>query len=255
MQKIVLISVLVAGIISGCAGTRKYKTSKGVITDAAVYGNTLRSVTVNNLSAQNFYIQRADIKVTQENITVRMTATVKFRRPDTLLVTVKSRTGIEAARAFITRDTILVNDRINKKLYIGKPELIGSKYGIEPVLIYAILGDVIVDEGDEARLMECKKGINSMGLEVNKRRIVYTMDCNSRKAIETYFEGDIKSGNITLKFSDIMQAGKVKYPQNIEINDDLKSVSINVGIKKIELPWEGEIAFIPGSGYKVVKIR
>ena len=140
-------------------------------------------------------------------------------------------------------------------MYIGKPELIGSKYGIEPVLIYAILGDVIVDEGDEARLMECKKGINRMGLEVSKKRIIYTMDCSSRKAIETYFEGDLKSGNITLKFSDIIQAGKVKYPQNIEINDDLKSISINLVIKKIELPWEGEVGFIPGSGYKVLKIR
>lgn len=255
MRKIVIISVLLAGIVAGCTVTRRSKTFKGTATDAETYGNTLRSVTVNNLSAQNFYIQRADIRVTQENITVRMTATVKFRRPDTLLVTVRSRTGIEAVRAFVTRDTILVNDRINKKMYIGKPELIGLKYGIEPVLIYAIFGDVIVDESDEARLMECKKGINRMGLEVNKRRIVYTMDCNTRKAIETYFEGDIKSGNITLKFSDIMQAGKVKYPQNIEINDDLKSVSINVGIKKIELHWEGEIGFIPGSGYKVVKIR
>jgi hypothetical protein len=47
----------------------------------------------------------------------------------------------------------------------------------------------------------------------------------------------------------------VQFPQRIEIIDDLKSINILLEIKKIESPWEGEIEFIPGSDYKVIKIR
>ena len=76
----------------------------------------MESIIKNNLSKENFYIQKADIKVTQDNISVRFIASIKFRKPDSLLISVKSRTGIEAGRAFITKDTILINDRIKQKI-------------------------------------------------------------------------------------------------------------------------------------------
>lgn len=217
--------------------------------------NNVGAVVRNNISNENFYIQRADIKVTQENITARFTAGIKFRKPDTLLVTARSRTGIEAGRAFITKDTILLRDRINKKLFIGNPEMIEAKYGVNPSLIFAVLGDVIVEESEMKRSLDCVKGIFRKELRFRNKSVEYTIDCARKKAVQTYFEGDIKTGNITINFSNIMSLNGVQFPQRIEIIDDLKSINIIIEIKKIESPWEGKIEFIPGSDYKVVKIR
>jgi hypothetical protein len=217
--------------------------------------NDMGSIINNNLSKENFYIQRADIKVTQDNISVRFTASIKFRKPDSLLVIVKSRAGIDAGRAFITKDTILINDRINKKLLVGDPEIIESKYGIDPLLIFSILGDVIIDEKEIGKSLECRKGIYSSEFEMNNKTVEYTIDCNMKKAIRAYFEGGINTGNITINYGNIAISNGLKYPKKVEIADDLKSLNVLIEIKKIESPWNGKIEFVRGSGYKVVKIR
>jgi hypothetical protein len=217
--------------------------------------NNMESVINNNLSTENFYIQKADIRVTQDNISVRFIASIKFRKPDSLLISVRSRTGIEAGRAFITKDTILINDKINKKLLIGDPEIIESKYGIDPLLILSIIGDVIIDEKEIRKSLDCKKGVYNSEFAFNNKTVEYTIDCNKKKAVRAYFEGDIKTGNITIDYSDIVFSNRMKYPQKIEISDDLKSINILLEIKKIESPWNGKIEFVRGSGYKVVKIR
>ena len=39
-------------------------------------------------------------------------ATIKYELPDKYLISIRSKAGIEAARIFITKDTVLINDRI-----------------------------------------------------------------------------------------------------------------------------------------------
>jgi hypothetical protein len=182
-------------------------------------------------------------------------ADVKFKKPDSMLITVRSRTGIEAGRAFISRDTLIIKDRINKKLLVGKPEALGTKYGIEPSFIFTILGDIVVEEMDRAGSLECVNGEFRKEYKVHGKNVEYIIDCQRRKLKQTYFEGDINSGNITIGLSDVINSGKIIYPGRIEINDDLKSVVIIMEIKKIESPWSGRIGSIAGQGYKVIKIR
>jgi hypothetical protein len=216
---------------------------------------TIESVIVNNLSAENFHIQKADISVTQDNFSTRFTASIKFRKPDTMLITVRSRAGIEAGRGLITKDTILINDRINNKLMVGSPSVIGPKYGIEPALFFVLFGDMIVKETDKNRVVNCIKGISREEYEINGKRVEYIIDCKKRKATQAYLAGDIKSGNITIRFSDIADIDQMKFPRRIEINDDLSSLNILLEIRKIERPWNGKIGFVPGQGYKVIVLK
>jgi hypothetical protein len=242
-------------VLSGCSVFRKSGRTTGETVKEVNDENSVGSVIRNNISNENFYIQKADIKVTQDNVSARFIADIKFRKPDTLLVSVRSRTGIVAGRAFITKDTILLNDRINKKLLIGNPEIIEAKYGIDPIFIFTILGDIIVDEKELKGSLDCKKGIFRKEFEMNNKRVEYTIDCSKKKALTAYFEGDIRTGNITIDYSNIFISDRIRYPQRIEITDDLRSLNIILEIKKIESPWNGKIEFVRGSGYKVVKIR
>jgi hypothetical protein len=255
LQKKIIALAIITAILSGCSVSRRSGSGDSYSGRDTGSDNSVGSIVRNNISNNNFYIQRADIKVTQENISARFTAGIKFRKPDTLLIAVRSKAGIEAGRAFITRDTILLNDRINKKLLIGKPEIIESKYGIDPALIFAVLGDVIVEEQEMETSLNCVKGIYRKEFRLGNKRVEYTIDCGRMKAVRAYFEGDINTGNITIDYSNIVLLNGVRFPQRIEIVDDLNSVNILLEVKKVESPWEGRIEFIPGSGYKVMKIR
>jgi hypothetical protein len=252
LQKVIYILVVFSAILSSCSATRKAGKNTG---NEIVADNRLESVIRNNLSNNDFNVQKAEINVIQDNISVRLMADIKFKKPDSMLITVRSRTGIEAGRAFITRDTLIIKDRINKKLLVGKPEALGTKYGIEPSFIFTILGDIVVEEKDRAGSLECVKGEFRKEYKVHGKNVEYIIDCQRRKLKQTYFEGDINSGNITIGLSDVINSGKIIYPGRIEINDDLKSVVIIMEIKKIESPWSGKIGSIAGQGYKVIKIR
>lgn len=255
MCKITGILFIVLIVIGGCSVSRK--TGKGVKSTGKEIApaNVLEAIVENNITNRNFYIPKASVTVTQNNVSTKFTANLKFRKPDTLLLSLRSKLGIEAGRAFVTNDTILVNDRIGKNLITGNPQKIKSKYGIEPVLLYIILGDIILDKEDQSRMIDCSKGISKNEFEVRNKRIEYTLDCEMGKIIRAYIEGDITSGNITLDFRNFLNHGGLIIPRIIEINDDLSSLKIEVKIDKIESNWNGKIEFIAGAGYEVIRLK
>jgi Domain of unknown function (DUF4292) len=255
LQKVIFILMIISALITGCSTTRKARRAENNSENLIAAGNNLESVIRNNLSNYDFNIQKAEISVIQDNISVRLIADIKFKKPDSLLITVRSRTGIEAGRAFFTGDTLIIRDRINKKLLIGKPETLGKKYGIDPSFIFMILGDIVVDEKDRTTAMECIKGEYRKEFEIHGKTVKYIIDCQRRKLKQTYFEGDINSGNITIGLTEIKNTGKVIYPGRIEIQDNLESVGIIMEIKKITSPWAGKIGSLAGQGYKVIRIR
>lgn len=255
MRKIVQISTLIALILFSCSVSRKSRSGNNDSSVTEKSSNTLKEIVSNNLSNEDFFIQRADVKLTQENVTVHFNAAIRFRRPDSLLISVKAKTGIEAGRALITRDTLVINDRINRKVIVGDASGIRRKYGIDPYYIFAMLGDLIVNESEAAEAVDCRNGISLPRLQVNERRIEYTIDCSRGKVVKAFFEGDIRSANVELAYSDFINVSRIKIPQRIEISSDMNNVNIEIEIKKIIMPWDGPLRFITGSGYKVVRIR
>lgn len=255
MRKITAILLILIAITEGCSVFRKAgKEAKSTGTRTATT-NVLEGILENNITNGSFYIPRASVTVTQNNISTKFTANLKFRKPDTLLLSLRSKLGIEAGRAFVTNDTILINDRVGKNVLAGNPRNIKSKYGIEPVLLYVVLGDMILDKGDRERKIECSGGISRNIFEVGNKRIEYTLDCVKKKITRAYIEGDITSGNITLDFGDFLSHNNLIIPRNVEINDDLSSLKIEVRIEKIESNWNGKIEFIPGAGYEVIRLK
>lgn len=247
---LMLCSILAACSVSRKAGKYSDKSVKSDIDE-----NSIESVINNNLSNNSFYIQRADINVIQNNASARFTASIKYRKPDTTLITIRSKSGIEAGRALITSDTIIINDRINRKVLVGSPLMLGSKYGIEPALLFTVIGDIIVEEKDKGRLLNCMKGVYSDRFEINGKNMTYKIDCDRKKVVEALFQGDFKSGDITIGFDNMNNYKGLIYPGKIELDDDMNSIKIVVEIRKIESPWYGKITFIPGAGFKVIKIR
>lgn len=255
MQKIIYIAIAFTVVFSSCsAAKRAAGEAKGTAVEESA-ANSLESVIANNLSNNDFYIRRADIRIRQENVTVNLNASIKFRRPDSLMITVRSSIGVEAGKGFITGDTVMINDRFNRKLMVGDPEELRAKYGIDPAMIYVILGDMIVAGGDRRSMLDCQKGEFSRKYLVEGRSVQYTVDCQGRKVKRVYLEGDVRTGNITILLSGMVKDGAISYPAKVVINDDLKELDIEMEIKRIESPWQGSIGSVGGQGYRVVRIR
>jgi hypothetical protein len=254
LQKIAYILLLLI-IITGCSVSRKRSTNASGNEIESHYGTALDEVLSKNLTNTDFYIQRADVRLTQGNVTVHFLAAIRFKRPDTLLISVKSRAGIEAGRAFLTRDTVIISDRINKKLLVGDARSIKAKYGIESGYIYAILGDLIITEKDKKKDINCNKGNSQVKILSTNSKVEYTIDCSRKKTVRTYFEGDLRSANIQISYSDFIKSGRIEIPRKIEITGDKDNINVGIDIKKIEAPWKGSVRFIPGAGYKLVRIR
>lgn len=255
MQKIIHIIIVLALVFSACSTSRKAGRTDVGTTLNETAGNSLEMVISNNLSNNDFYIRRADIRVRQENVTVNLNASIKFRRPDSLMISIRSGIGVEAGKGFLTGDTVIVNDRFNRKLLVGDPEEIRSKYGIDPAMVFVILGDMVVAKDDYRSLLNCQKGEFRRQYNVEGRTVEYTVDCQRKKVKRVYLEGDIRTGNITILLSGVVKDGNITYPEKIAINDDLKELDIEIEIKKIESPWSGNIGTVGGQGYRVVKIR
>lgn len=248
----ILFSIILA---TGCSVSRRGNIRTDGAESAPGTSSTIASVLANNLTNTDFFIQRADIRLTQENITVHFIAAIRFKRPDSLIISVKSRAGIEAGRAFMTRDTVIISDRINKKLLVGDAKSIKSKYGIESSYIYAVLGDLIIKQKEELKTLNCNKGNSLAKIESQGSKIEYTIDCKRKKAVKTYFEGELRSANIEVGFSDFIRVDRIEIPRKIEISEDKNNLNLGIEIKKIEIPWKGSFKFIAGNGYKIVRIR
>jgi len=110
VRKIVYIIFL---LLTGCSAFKKGTKNEiymPVISDEAL---TARIFSM-NVTKTDFNIPRADIEIFNNGKSQRLIANLKYRNPGIYLAAIKNRSGIEAARIYITRDTIMINDRIIK---------------------------------------------------------------------------------------------------------------------------------------------
>jgi hypothetical protein len=92
-------------------------------------------------------------------------------------------------------------------------------------------------------------------IQTNDKRIEYTIECSMGKVVKALFEVDVRSGNILLNYSGFTALSRIRIPGKIEISDDLNNMNILIEIRKIEMPWNGQLKLITGSGYKIFRIR
>ena len=179
-------------------------------------------------------------------------ASVKYNAKGTYLISLRGKTGIEAARIYITKDTALVNDRINRQLLFGKPAYIEKKYGIPFAILPVVLGDLISGNRKIENLMPCEN--NRLKLEQNIQgvNITYIVDCSKGKIISAAREGSINGKLIDFKFAKFLKEGEGYLPSEVQI--DYMDTHIKIRILKFESPWEGNIEFIPGNKYEQIEL-
>ena len=108
------IVVIGAEILSGCSSMKKTIINVPVKSESNNLELTERTLN-RNLTGIDFNIVKAEVEVMNNGESQKLVASVKYRKPGNYLVTIRNRTGIEAARVYITHDTVLINYSIYRK--------------------------------------------------------------------------------------------------------------------------------------------
>jgi hypothetical protein len=247
--------VLIASIIiGGCSTSRR--TGVRIIQPGEEAGGTvLTDVISNNISNYGFNINRADIDYSIGGVSGKLIAGIKNKGHDTMLVTVKHTTGIEIARIFLTADTLLINDRINRRVICADPEYLEKRYGIERGMILLVLGDIFLKQVDMNRNENCQKGILSIQTRLEDGRINYEIDCRLRKINGATLSRASTNDRISISYKNYINKGKHIIPGTIEVEDRKNKAVIKMEIRSVEIPWNGNIDFVHGTRYKIMRIK
>ena len=250
MQKRAFILILI--IATGCSALRKnvqkdYNEAPGNI----VFSDEIKKL---NLSEYNFKIDKAVINVKTGNEETRLIANIKYNKPGKYLISIRNTTGIEAARLFISSDTVLINDRINKKMFYGSPETLLMKYGISFVNLPALIGDYI-GESDEKKIIKCENNKTQIKKLTGNMEITYFINCSKNKLDGILIANNESGDRIEFSFEKFRKINDMTIPGLITVKDIDNELNIVIKIEKIQATELNEIIFIPGKNYENVILR
>jgi len=252
LRKIAII--LITGILlTGCSLLRKTKSEKQSVFNQTS-GNILELVNKQNITNGSFFIQKAEIELITKDEKTKFIASIRFEYPDKYLISLKSRTGIEGARIYVSKDTILVNDRLNKKMYFVKAYYFSRKYGFDQSLIPLVFGDIMLEKKCESQLTGCIEEKANVGCYFKGLSLKYIIDCNKGKVLMVNNLNSYNQSDMAIIFSKYLKLNDILIPGNIEFSDSQYNVSVRIRILKVDYPWDGRVKFIPGKGYELIEL-
>lgn len=201
-----------------------------------------------NISGRDYNILKAVVKISSAEEKSEFLVNFRFHLPDTFMFSVKSKIGIEAARGLISKDTIIINDRLNKKLYYGSSAYLSEKYGVKISSLHLIMGDLITQGLEINDTLKCENGEARFSDLSGGRKIEYKINCKTGKVTDTFIEAE--NEEILLEFEKHITEGKVEMPGIIKISDKNNETEIEIKIEKFTTGDIENIIFIPGSGYE-----
>ena len=251
MQKIAVL-ILFVPFIAGCATLRKsnMQNTSGIVRDRVNCQDIKRL----NLSNTDFNIIKADIVVTGNDEKEKILANIKYQKDGTFLISMRNKSGIEGARVFLTKDTILVNDRINRELYYGSAVYLETKYGIATEMLPIILGDLVTDTNKKETL-NCNKNTTFVSDIISGKEISYTIDCGKRKISNVSVKDRFSGKKINIELSNFVETEEYTIATRITITTENQQEKIDVSIEKLDIGLEREITFIPGKNYEKILLR
>jgi hypothetical protein len=250
MSKIILIFLVII-VLGGCSATRKTGKTLSVTSEGLVLsGEVLRQ----NITGKSFFIQKAEVEFDSEELNGKFNAIIKYK-DDKYLISIKSKTGIEIARAFLSRDSILINDRINKKFIYGKPDWAAKRFGFSYEILPVLFGDYVTSNQSVTDTIKCVRYMTGVEARVKGVKLNYEIDCKNAKVRIAENEGSLNVVTAQIEYSDYIKTDGILVPSEIKIRNFKPEWSVQIKLGKIERPWDGAIEFIPGNKYELFELK
>ncbi len=208
-----------------------------------------------NITSLSFSFQKIEISVEGSGKEQKFMGNLKYMNSGKFLISLRNNSGMEGVRIYIDKDTILANDRINRKTYYGSSSHLFEKYGITAEYFPVLLGDLIIDEKAKNNTIKCNNGTAEINELIGQNEIHYIADCSQKKIIKAELSKDPDKEAVNVEFRNFRKIDNHFYPLNIRINDPYNKNKITIEIKKAEIYNGQELKFIPGNNYELILLQ
>lgn len=251
MRKTLIILLTIS--VWGCA-PKKYFTETVVGPGESTNEGVVARVISNNLFEENLFIEKATVNININNELSKYLLSLKYRKTDEFLISIRNSTGIEGARVYISEDSVFINDRIGKRIIQGNLKDIDRITGFPWVLFKALFGDLVLK--DKFSKPDITGSGNSLVImeSFNGKVLKFVIDPAVNKTVSASVIDRNMNEEIIILYSKFDRSGK-HIPGVIQIKDKTRNLSAEIKIEKIQYSWTGEIEFIPGKGYSKEEIR
>jgi len=250
-KKIIIAGLLVALIFmeTACSVSRNTFSNTGSTGYSEDINRIILKTYSKNITDLGFYIQKGKIQLIEGKRKLNFLYSVKYARRDIYLISIRALNGYEALRVFINKDTILINDRVNKELLYGSKNDFEKLTGIPVEFLKICFGDII----------DYSKGsvnnVNIIGKELVITGMIFGIEAITTINTETYKVRSVKLSSAYSKEEITADYRKYKgdnhiIPGETLIYDSKRSVQLIIKNQKFIVPWYGDIDFVPGRNYK-----
>jgi hypothetical protein len=238
----------------GCSLSRKAAntTSTGSLSNES--GNILENIVRQNISSRGFFIQKAEVELNNQSGKQKFLSSIKFEYPDKYIISLKNRTGIEGARIYISKDSLIVNDRINKKMYFGTTVYLNTKFGLDQSLLPLIFGDLVTENNKQDLKEKCFEGKLEFNCVLRGVTLNYNIDCKRNKSSLVILKSNFLQQDVIIRSEGYLIKEDILVPRIVEIEDLNTNTVIRIRFLKIEKPWNGNLKFVPGKGYELIEL-
>lgn len=241
-------------VITSCAVKGLTKRERSVEFDSTETAEVTAKARRINVTTEGFYIKKADIEIKTEERRDKFIGSVKYNKEGKYLISLKNITGIEAARIYLSGDTILINDRVNRHLYVGSSDYLKKNFGINRSTLSVIFGDFICTKQIKNEKVDFLTGFVGINCMVCSNKVIYYIDQKNGKITRIRFDGVKGNEKVDIIFNEFKIIGEIPVAQNIVIVDNIRNMEVTIKIKKMIIPWNDSILFIKGNRYELIEL-
>ncbi|MFO7852513.1 MAG: DUF4292 domain-containing protein [Bacteroidota bacterium] len=241
-------------IISSCHRYRVYETTPRTGAYEIAANKLVRGVELNNIMNEAVAINKITINYSEGGRNRKFRANMKYNGNDSILLSIRTFAGIEAARVLVEKEKITINDKINKVCYQGLTEIIGRRYGLDFELIKILFGD-IGEPNIIGRKVMCVEGIAKVKEEEEGKDMEYTIDCNIKKLKAVKGTLGLNGSRIIGLFKDYQYENGVLYPATIVWEMEEEGTLINLEVNNVKRTERNNLIFRVNEDYEVRIIR
>jgi hypothetical protein len=254
LQKIAVIFLFLLTVES-CSIVKDQQQLAGIGTNGNSSGDLLEKTEEKNLTKNSLFIKNLSIEITNDVEKSTLKGSIRFEKNNRYLLTLRTETGIEVSRIFVSEDTVIMQDKIGRKIYYVSDEYLKNKFGIQRNMLPVVFGDYLGEKYFERNIISEKDGVTTVSLDKTGTKLKYEIDNKISKVVELTIGIKNEDSFLRILYKYKSKGINNKIPETVTIIGAKESFIIEMKFKKIEIPWDGNIIFRPEGRYKRIDLK
>lgn len=190
----------------------------------AIFSSKSSQLNLNNLDYENLSM-KSKIKYKDENRDLKATANIRVRKDSIIWFSLTPGLGIEAARGIVTKDSIIILDKIHKEYQVLKVSELSEKYHFDfdlKLLESIIIGNLIwpITSNDNIKKEE---GYFKVQKTEGDLMVMNFIGTNSMKLEKIQAVSDTSRNAMLIDYSEFLKVENKVIPSEINVQINYRS--------------------------------